>query len=397
MARRDNMTLKAMTAAAFFGAAAAITFSNQTAAEEQRPGRVYENGFPADPAYFPIGVWVQSPRLAPEYQAIGVNFFVGLYQGPTEEQLAELAKYDMPVIAFQNDVGLNSPNARMIRGWMQIDEPDNAQPLPSGSSGPCVPAKEVALRSVAIKAKDPTRPVFIGFGRGVADPGWRGRGSCTGDMAYYDKASESADIISFGIYPVTAGYGGQLDLPSRGVRRLRAAARDGQRVWVFIETTHIVSRNARVTPAQLRSEVLLALIEGANGLVYFADEWTGGFREDGLFRYREIVQAVKDLNALMKRLAPVLNSPTIEGRMNSSGTISSATMLKERGGELYLFAGSTDARAGSVSFSLTGFSSGRAEVIDEDRQIPISNGVFRDSFDRSYDVHVYRITPGNRP
>src|SRR6516225_2702151 len=93
---------------------------------------VHQNGLPSDPSYFPIGVWMQQPRLAPEYKAIGVNLFVGLWKGPTEAQLAELAKYDMPVLAEQNDVGLTSPNARMIRGWLvREDEPDNAQASPS--------------------------------------------------------------------------------------------------------------------------------------------------------------------------------------------------------------------------------------------------------------------------
>ncbi len=393
------MTLKtkSLLAAAFLGAAAMVAVPSPPAAGEQTRGAVFENGLPSAPSYFPISVWLQSPRLAPKYKAIGVNLFMGLYQGPTEDQLAELAKYDMPVIANQNDVGLHSPHAKMIRGWMQDwDEPDNAQPLASGSWGPCVPAKTVALQAAAIKAKDPTRPVLTGFGRGVADPDWRGRGSCKGDMAYYDVAAVGADILAFDIYPVASGYGAQLDLPSRGIKRLREAAKDGQHVWAVIETTRINSQ-ARVTPAQLRSEVLLALIQGADGLLYFAHEWTGGFREDGLFRYPEIVQAVKDTNALVKRLAPVLNSPTIEGRIAASGTIPTATMLKEREGDLYLFAGSTDSKAGSVSFSLSGFSNGRAEAIDEDRQIPITNGAFSDSFDRGYDVHVYRIKGGDRP
>ena len=358
----------------------------------------YRNGLPSDPSYFPTGVWLQSPKLAPEYKAIGVNLFVGLWKGPTETQLAELARYDMPVFAAQTEVGLRSRDAKMIRGWMlNEDEPDNAQPGASGGWGACMPAKDVAAETRAIKRNDPTRPVLVGFGRGVADPNWRGRGLCMGDMAYYRDAAVGADILAFDIYPVASGYGGQLDLPSRGVRRLRAAASDGQRVWAIVETTRIASREAKVTPAELRSEILLAVIEGADGLVYFADEWTGGFREDGLFRYPEIVKAVKDMNALLKGLAPVLNSPTIEGRTAVSGTISTATMLKERDGQLYLFAGSTEAKTGSAAFSLTGFSRGRAEVIGEDRQISIANGVFRNSFDRAYDVHIYRITSDNRP
>jgi hypothetical protein len=64
---------------------------------------------------------------------------------------------------------------------------------------------------------------------------------------------------------------------------------------------------------------------------------------------------VKDTNELAKRLAPVLNSPTIKGRITASGTISTATMLKERDSSFFLFAGSTDSKVGSVSFSLSGF------------------------------------------
>lgn len=397
-ANGDVITLskKTLLAAVLLGAAVAAVTS-PAAAGEQTTRAEYVNGLASDSSYFPIGVWLQSPKLAPEYQAIGVNLFVGLYQGPTESQLAELAKYGMPVIANQNDVALHSRNASMIRGWMLGDEPDNAQPFASGSWGRCVPAKAVTLEAGVIKAKDPTRPVLVNFGRGVADPNWRGRGLCSGDMAYYDEAAVGADILSFDIYPVASGYGGQLDYPSRGIRRLRADARDGQHVWAIIETTRIGSREARVTPAQLRSEVLLALIEGADGIVYFAHEWTGGFREDGLFRYPEIVQAVKDTNALLTRLAPVLNSATIEGRIASSGTILSTTMLKQFDGALYLFAGSMDAKAGSVSFSFSGLSTGRAEVLGEDRQVLISNGVFSDSFNGGYEVHVYRITERDRP
>jgi hypothetical protein len=351
---------------------------------------LHQNGLPSDPSYFPIGVWLQRPSLAPEYKAIGVNLFVGLWMGPTEAQLAELAKYDMPALAEQNDVGLTSRNAKMIRGWLlHEDEPDNAQPLPSGDWGPCVPAKDVARETRAIQGKDPTRPVLVGFGRGLADPDWRGRGSCTGDTAYYDEASVGADILTFDIYPVASDYGRQLDYPARGIERLKTIARQGH-VWAVVETTHINSPDARVSPAELRSEVLLAIIRGADGLMYFAHEWTGGFREDGLFRYPEIVSAVKDMNALLQRLAPVLNSPTIKDRVAASGTIASATMLKEHDGALYLFAGSTEAKAGSLSFSLSGVSNGSAEAIGENRRIPLKDGAFHDSFS-GYEVHIYRI------
>ncbi len=395
-----DVTLKSMicAAVALLGVAATLAPAEPASADRSAP-KVYKNGLPTEASYFPIGVWLQSPSNAPEYKAIGVNLFIGLYEGPTEGQLAELAERQMPVIAEQNDVALKSPNAGVVRGWIAADEPDNAQPLASGSWGSCIPANEVAKRSADIKAKDPTRPVLISFGRGVADPAWRGRGSCTGDMAYYDIAAAGADILSFDIYPVvsdTPAVAGRLDYPSRGVKRLRAAAREGQRVWAVIETTHIESKEARISPAQLRSEVWLALIEGANGIVYFAHEWTGGFREDGLFRYPEIVDAVRNTNAFVMQLAPVLNSPTIEGRLAVASAISTAAMLKEHDGTLYLFAGSTSAETGSASFSFGDFSSGRAEVIGENRNLTIANGAFHDRFDSPYQIHIYRIAEDAR-
>lgn len=372
---------------------AALLMATQARASDEAHPKVFANGLPADPSYFPIGVVMQQPRFAQEYQAIGVNLFVGLWKGPTEDQLAELANAGMPAIAAQNDVGLTSPNASLIRGWLyEIDEPDNAQPSGSGYSQSCVPAHIFAARVKEMKARDPTRPVMIGFGRGVADPNWIGRGFCTGDMGYYAEASAGADILAFDIYPVASNaLSGRLDAPSLGVLRLRAAARDGQQVWPTIETTHIGSPTSRVTPSQLKSEVWLAIIRGANGIIYFAHEWTGGFRADGMFRYPDIVDAVKETNALIGKLAPVINSPTVEGEVAASGTVSPATMLKRWNGATYLFAASTDAKPGVVSFALKGLASGRVEVIGEKRELAISKGVFVDSFGAPFAAHIYRI------
>ena len=78
----------------------------------------YPNGFPIDPRFFPIGVWLQSPAHARNYKAIGINTFVGLWNGPTEAQLAELAKNGMFVVAAQNEVALTSANRGIIKGWL---------------------------------------------------------------------------------------------------------------------------------------------------------------------------------------------------------------------------------------------------------------------------------------
>src|ERR1041385_7068733 len=61
------------------------------AKEPEGPGRV--SAAPAiseDPGFFPIAVWLQDPRNAVRYREAGINLYVALWKGPTEEQLAAL-------------------------------------------------------------------------------------------------------------------------------------------------------------------------------------------------------------------------------------------------------------------------------------------------------------------
>ncbi|MCI0534431.1 MAG: Gfo/Idh/MocA family oxidoreductase, partial [Verrucomicrobiales bacterium] len=71
------------------------------APEAQRPAKSalkWKNGLPADEQYFPIAVWVQDPKNAARYKAAGINLYVGLWRGPTTNQLAELQRAGMSVI-----------------------------------------------------------------------------------------------------------------------------------------------------------------------------------------------------------------------------------------------------------------------------------------------------------
>jgi hypothetical protein len=48
--------------------------------------------------------WLQSPTRAADYLAIGINLYVGLWRGPTEDQLAELKRHRLRVVCAPNDV-----------------------------------------------------------------------------------------------------------------------------------------------------------------------------------------------------------------------------------------------------------------------------------------------------
>src|SRR4051812_37722183 len=72
----------------------------------------------ADPTFFPLAVWLQNPSNAARYKAAGINLYVGLWRGPTEEQLAQLREQGMYVICSQNVAGLAHKDDPTIVGWM---------------------------------------------------------------------------------------------------------------------------------------------------------------------------------------------------------------------------------------------------------------------------------------
>ncbi len=62
-----------------------------------------------DAAFFPIAVWLQSPANAGRYKAAGFNTYVGLWDGPTGEQLATLKKSGHPGFLRTECRGVETP------------------------------------------------------------------------------------------------------------------------------------------------------------------------------------------------------------------------------------------------------------------------------------------------
>src|SRR5678815_2825524 len=88
------------------------------AGDAPSPRALTANGFPADEKFFPLAVWVQSPRNAERYHDLGINTYVALYRGPTAEQLDALDKAGIVAITHQNDAAMNSRERKTITGWM---------------------------------------------------------------------------------------------------------------------------------------------------------------------------------------------------------------------------------------------------------------------------------------
>src|SRR5580700_1259009 len=283
----------------------------------------WTRGIPTDPTFFPIAVWLQLPSHAMELAGIGVNIYLGNNGGTDPlmpSDLATLKSLGMYAIIGQDSTGLASIDDTTVIGWwMTPDEPDNAQPASGGGYGPPVAPSTLITQYNAYKKADPTRPIYLGLGQGVAYPDYEGRGSNPPPESQYVPAS---DIIAFDIYPYNNCSGdanevvtcGEFWLNATGVESLHGWATRNQAVWTDFETTVIAADTTDgPTPVETASEVWLALIHGANGVIYFIDSWNPSFREDAIFENTAMVTAVTALNAQITSLAPELNSANLPG------------------------------------------------------------------------------------
>ena len=368
----------------------------------ERPGAAspyaqWKHGPGAGADYFPIAVWLQVPKNAARYQAAGFNLYVGLWKGPTEEQLAELTRAGMPVICAQNEVGLAHKDDPIIVGWMHGDEPDNAQSLGEGKGyGPPVAPEKVIGRYAAMQRADPSRPVLLNLGQGVANDAWHGRGPDARQSDYLGYV-QGGDIVSFDIYPAAStapNVAGKLWLVALGVDRLKTWSEGKCILWNCIECTHIHDASRKATPAEVRAEVWMSIVHGSRGLIYFVHQFQPRFIEAGLLADEEMLRAVTAINQQIHALAPVLNSPDLTGAVEVSPAnpeVPVDVLAKQYQGATYLFAVAMRPGATAAAFTLrSGPQAGRATVLGEGRELAVVTGGFEDHFD-PYEVHIYRI------
>ncbi len=372
----------------------------------------WSKGPSSDPNYFPLSVWLQDPSTADRYKAIGINLFIGLWAGPTAGQLSSLTTAQMPVFCDQNSTGLGDANNSIIKGWLQQDEPDNAQCDANGCGLPIDPSVIVGIYN-AMKANDPSRPVQLNLGQGVAWDGWWGRGDRNNQPGDYVNYAKGGDILSYDIYPMnldpsqstTDWMIAELQKVSRalwyvpyGIDRLRQWTDYKKPVWMALETTNIGGDTPHPpTPTTTKAEVWMSLIHGARGIIYFCHTWDSNgnlISETGLLDDTAMSAAVKIINAQIIALAPILNTQSVGNGVttaSSSTAIPVDTMLKRYSEFTYLFAVSMRPGTTTATFTLRDFpATASAEVIDESRTLPVTNGVFQDIFS-NYSVHIYKI------
>ena len=368
------------------------------------------NGPSASSSYFPIGVWLQSPAnsTSSTYKSMGINTYIGLWNGPTESQLSAVAKIPMTTFCDQNPLALNSANKGVIKAWIQTDEPDNAV---SGTEVP-IPTDTIIKRYNEIKANDGSRPVFIGLGQGIASDYWYGRGTRTNHREDYIEYAKGGDILCFDVYPMNVFLPNSTDpdwmkkfhnevaqepwFVAQGVDRLRFACNYEKPVWTWIETTNINGDpNYKLTPSIVKAEIWMALIHGSRGIGYFCHQLVP-FIEAGVLANSAMRDGLSGVNAQISSLAPVLNTQSVANGLvvsSSNSAVSIDAMLKRLDGCTYIFAVSMRPGTTTAIFSPTGTDDGSiVEVVGENRYLRLSFGTFQDDF-TDFQVHIYKISP----
>src|SRR4029078_9134904 len=115
---------------------------------------------------------------------------------------------------------------------------------------------------------------------------------------------------------------------------------DGRKdVWCCIETTRIHNVNRKPTVEEVRSEVWMALIHGAKGIIYFAHQFKPTFIEAGLLADEEMARSVAAINRQILDLAPVLNGSDVKDAAtvtSSAEQVPIDVMVKRHEGATYV-------------------------------------------------------------
>ena len=210
-----------------------------------------------------------------------------------------------------------------------------------------------------------------------------------------DGYLNGCDIASFDVYPVNSReeyVKDSLWYVAKGIDNLLEWSNHSKPVWCWIETTKISERAERKpTPAEVKSEVWMALIHGASGFGYFCHSFHPSTDDAALLHDPEMIRGVKAINEQVTSLAEVLNSPTTSGfaAVNTSvPSIPVDIMTKKYKGVNYVFA--VAMRPGQTKAVFDVKKGKTVEVIGENRTIKIEKGKFSDDFS-DYAVHLYKI------
>jgi len=380
-------------------------------------GPAYYNGFSAmasagwgDPNFFPIGVWyeaVTTPQDAATDKAAGLNTYFELTSSTDISLVRDAGMFAMP------STQLKGYGPETV-GWLLTDEVDlwgheGSAPWTGNfpSEGPiCVPEEALCGYTVLQTLRDRLpqndgRARYANFGFGMhffikdgpaakfldysdissLDTYWYT------DIGMCEKSQTPAELCR-----KSASYGATMDR-IRGLDEM-----DGklQPIYAFIEVgLPFAQFTTPIQPDELSGAVMNSLIHEAKGVIYFNHNFGGDCITQHVLRDAcgaAIRPAVTEVNRRVTELAPVLNTQSIQYQFSPDLD----TMFKEHNGSYYVFAMTARGSApGPHTLILPdGLKAAKAEVLFENRSVPIEGGKIVDDFAAEYSYHIYKLTPG---
>jgi hypothetical protein len=378
----------------------------------------FKNSFPTSPDFFPLGVWftdTTSPEEIASDRALGLNTYVMLTPDSNVQLIKDSGMFALPDAPSHYSAGqLLTDEADMWAG--PGDSPWTGE-MGTGAERqetyPCIPDYAQCGYTVMMELRDKVAPnvlAYANYGKGVTF--WQSRKQAERFVNDFQHAT-SADNYWFTDPYICEAYEGGV-LKNNGEDALspaecRLAANYGlttrhvrslvhpwasMPVWNFVELGHPFKEEegGTITTQQMRAAVWSSIINGARGIVYFAHNFGGPCRSYNLLRDHcgDAIRAdLTAVNQQIGRLAPVLNAPFLDGYARSDGPVDLA--VKRYDGSNYLLVGATRNEPSDATITLSCGNADSAEVIDENRTVPITNRSFHDTFADGNAVHLYRI------
>jgi hypothetical protein len=234
----------------------------------------------------------------------------------------------------------------------------------------------------------------------VAFDGNPGRGYRKNRPDDYPLYMLGCDIVSFDLYAYSfrnPAVQEKIWLVPYGVDNLYRWSQGRRIVWNFVEATQVYRGGKKPTPEITRAEVWMSIIHGTRGIIYYAHGQgsAGDNTESALVTDKEMMAAVKQINAQVHRLAAVINSPTVANGATVRTSDPNAPVdliVKRYGGATYVFAAGMRPATTTAAFTVKGLPArAPVEVIDEARTIDSADGEFSDDFG-PFGVHLYKIS-----
>ncbi len=292
-----------------------------------------------------------------------------------------------------------------LLSWQWMDEPD------LGGTSQRVPPAVVRAWTYASNLSDPQHPAGTNFEGYAYLPHYNNAGKdydfVNNAHLFGGKSRLVADVLGIDVYPLeyqlkvnlNKADRGPIDLYAEAIDRFIANNRAMVPTFSWIEVCDVEAANN--TPAPTEGQVLMeAWLNVVHGMK--AIGWFHYFEYDTI-RYGAMTQFTDQIT----RLAPVVLGPEPDIQVSDNANAQANrvdTLVRVYDDAIYVFAvrvtepepfaGAlytvTEPASLNVTFLLDTAANGVAQVIDENRSVPVSGGAFTDAFARNA-VHIYRI------